>query len=98
MPSSRQKIILLGSGGAGKSALAHTLGEVMNLPVYHLDALFWSEGWVQPDKEDWIKTQEKLCAQETWILDGNYGGTLDLRFAAADTIIFLDLSRWLCLY
>ncbi len=27
-------------------------------------------------------------------MDGNYGGTLPLRMARADTIIFLDVSRW----
>ena len=29
-------------------------------------------------------------------MDGNYGGTLDVRLAAADTVIFLDLPRALC--
>ena len=30
-------------------------------------------------------------------MDGNYGGTMDLRLAAADTILFLDLLRGTCL-
>lgn len=98
MPSSRQKIILIGSGGAGKSTLARALGEVLRLPVHHLDALFWSAGWVAAAKGDWIATQEKLCAGERWILDGNFDRTLDLRLAAADTIVYLDFPRLLCLY
>ncbi len=98
MPSPRQKIILIGSGGAGKSTLARALGEVLHLPVHHLDVLHWRAGWVSPTKEDWIATQKKICVGESWIIDGNYGGTMDLRLAAADTIIFVDLPRWLCLY
>lgn len=31
-------------------------------------------------------------------MDGNYGGTLDLCLAAADTVIFLDLPRLLYLW
>ena len=36
--------------------------------------------------------------EDAWIMDGNYGGTLDLRLAACDTIIFLDRSRFVCLW
>ena len=94
----RERIILIGSGGAGKSTLARELGEALQRPVHHLDALYWSAGWVEPDKQGWRKAQEELCAQDSWIMDGNYGGTLDLRLAAADTILFLDFPRVLCLY
>lgn len=31
-------------------------------------------------------------------MDGNYGGTLDLRLAAADTVVFLDQPRHLCVW
>lgn len=90
--------MLIGSGGAGKSMLARALGEVLQVPVYHLDALFWHAGWIESPKEKWRQLQAKLCAKEAWILDGNYGGTMDIRLAASDTIIFLDMPRWLCLY
>jgi len=30
-------------------------------------------------------------------MDGNFGGTQDLRMERADTIIHLDLPRWRCL-
>ena len=39
----------------------------------------------------------RLVAADAWILDGNYGGTLDLRLAACDTAVFLDVPRRFCL-
>ena len=91
------RIVVLGSGGAGKSSLARQLGGILELPVIHLDRLFWHAGWVPTPREEWIRVQRELVAGERWILDGNYGGTLPERLAAADAVLFLDLPRWTCL-
>src|SRR5207248_11734620 len=42
---------------------------------------------------------EEMVQRDAWIIDGNYGAgqNLELRLAAADTVIFLDLPRTLCL-
>ncbi len=92
-----KRIMVIGCGGSGKSTLATRLGQELSLPVHHLDRLFWQPGWTELPKDEWRETQERLCAQPEWILDGNYGGTMDVRFAAADTIIFLDVSTLTCL-
>ena len=98
MPSLRQKIIILGSGGAGKSTLARALGEALRLPVHHLDALFWRPGWVETTQEELRQKQEVICAQDKWVIDGNYSGTLDVRLASVGTVIFLDLPRTVCVF
>lgn len=93
-----KKIILIGSGGAGKSTLARQLGEKLNIEVFHLDALLWKPHWEMTERAYQIEVQNELMAHDSWIIDGNYGGTMDLRISQADTIIFLDRSRWICLY
>ena len=49
-------------------------------------------------KDEQIKIQNDLVKKESWIIDGNYGGTMDIRLNAADTIIFLDIPRTICVY
>jgi adenylate kinase family enzyme len=92
-----QRIAIIGPSGSGKSTLARHLGKRLDLPVIHLDAHFWSAGWVESDKSQWRATVGTLAAAEHWIIDGNYSSTMDLRLPRAETIIFLDYPRWLCL-
>ena len=93
-----EKIIIIGCGGAGKSTLAWKLGRILDIQVYHLDALYWKPGWVMTSKDEWETLIKQLIEKDAWILDGNYGSTIDLRTHAADTIIFLDYSTPRCLY
>ncbi len=92
-----RKVVVVGCAGAGKSTFARTLGVRLGLPVTHLDRLFWKPGWQATESEEWRAIQRELVAGDAWLLDGNYGRTLDIRFAAADTVIFLDFPRWRCL-
>ncbi|NJK56575.1 MAG: DNA topology modulation protein [Pleurocapsa sp. SU_5_0] len=98
MAIDRQKIAIIGSCGAGKSTLAVNLGKKLDLPVIHLDAYYWQSGWQETNTQQWLQIQEKLIKNNRWIIDGNYGNTMDIRLAAADTVIWLDFNRYLCLW
>ncbi len=95
--SSIRRIMVIGCSGAGKSTLARRLGEILGLPVIHLDREHWQPGWVKPTAEQWDAKVRELAHRPVWIIDGNYGGLKDWRFDAADMVIFLDLPRWRCL-
>lgn len=97
-PGRIRRIAIVGSPGAGKSTLARRLGSALGLPVIHLDALFWKPGWVETPRDEFIGQQRRALMAEGWIVDGNYGATIDLRLAAADTILFLDAPRLVCLW
>ncbi len=92
-----KRILIIGCGGAGKSTLAVQLGQKLSLPVVHLDKEFWRPGWVMFAKDEWRSKVSKIIQDESWILDGNFDSSLDLRIPAADTVIYLDFSRGLCL-
>ena len=92
------KIMIIGSAGSGKSTLARQLGIRTGLPVIHLDKEFWQSGWIMTPREEWIEKQNRLLTGDEWIVDGNYGGTMDVRLERADSVIFLDFNRMICLY
>lgn len=90
-----ERVIIIGSSGSGKSTLARKLGQKTGLPVIHLDKYFWNPGWVETAVPIWQQTLQELVQQPRWIIDGNYRQSLTPRLQAADTVIFLDLPRWL---
>lgn len=96
--SEAKRIMIVGSSGSGKTTFSRNLHKKLNLPVIHLDKLFWKENWVQTPREEWIEIQNKAMQANEWIIDGNYSGTMEVRAEKADTIIFLDISRTICLY
>jgi adenylate kinase family enzyme len=96
--SNPKRIAIIGCCGAGKSTLARTLGEKLNLPVIHLDSYYWQPGWQESEQDKWLAIQQELIKGDRWIIDGNYGSTMDTRLARANTIIWLDFNRYLCLW
>src|SRR3954454_13806559 len=93
-----KRVLVIGSGGSGKTTLSRSLGQKLNVPVVHLDQLYWSAGWVEMPKQEWSRVVDDLLLRDEWIIDGNYSGTLEKRIAKCDTIIFLDMSSILCLW
>ncbi|MEK4251813.1 DNA topology modulation protein [Paenibacillus sp. FSL W7-1287] len=93
-----KKVMLIGPGGSGKSTLSRKLGLLLHLPVYHLDALHWKPGWVPTPDDEWDDLQKELIKRDEWIIDGNYGRTIDIRLSEADTIIFFDYPRVIPIY
>jgi adenylate kinase family enzyme len=93
-----RRIAVLGSAGSGKSTLARQLGEVLGIPVVHMDALFWRPGWVEAPEEEWRALHDEAVKGDAWIIDGNYSRSWETRMPAADTLIFLDVPRRRCLW
>ena len=95
---SPRRVLVIGSGGAGKSTVARAIAERLRLPLVHLDTLYWKPGWQSTEKSEWQRTVADLISAPAWVIDGNYSGTLDLRLEACDTVVFLDLPRLVCLW
>ncbi len=93
-----RKVLVIGSAGSGKTVLAIKLGAVTGLPVIHLDALHWKPGWIGMPHDAWGRIVAEAVQRDCWIMDGNYGGTMNERLEACDTVVFLAFPRLLCVY
>jgi adenylate kinase family enzyme len=92
------RIVIVGSGGSGKSTLAKQLSLVLGLDVVHLDSVFWKPGWNRTSPLEQQCILNKIVCRSRWIIDGDHIRTQPFRFAASDTIIFLDFPRAICLW
>jgi len=79
-----KRVLVIGPGGAGKSTFARQLGEALNIRVNHLDVAYWRSGWSKPSEDEWVQKVNELVSDDEWILDGNFGGTLELRLKHCD--------------
>ena len=94
---SMKRIIVIGCPGGGKTTFSKKLGDKLGLPIYHLDSI-----WHKPDKtnigeEEFDARLADILKLDSWIIDGNYGRTMEIRMAACDTVVFLDYPLDLCL-
>jgi adenylate kinase family enzyme len=93
-----KRVVIVGRGASGKSTLARRLGDITGLPVIEVDKIFWQAGLIAMPRERWVLVQEKIVAEDRWIIEGDLGhhDAVDVRLQAADTIILLDFSLLRC--
>lgn len=91
------KVIVIGCPGSGKSTFSRALHELTGLPLYHLDLLNWNSDKTTVDKKVFIEKLKNVIAQDSWIIDGNYGSTIELRLKECDTVFFLDYPVDVCI-
>ncbi len=91
-----KKIIVIGCPGSGKSTFSIELSKLIKIPLYHLDLLYWNSDKTTVDREVFIKRLSGILDKEKWIIDGNYGSTLEIRLKECDTVFFLDYPTDIC--
>ena len=92
-----KKIIVIGCPGSGKSVFSRALHEITGVPLYHLDMMYWNADKTTVEKSLFLKRLSEVLDKDEWIIDGNYGSTMELRLAACDTVFFLDYPLEVCL-
>ena len=91
------KVIVIGCPGSGKSTFSRALQNLTGLPLYHLDLLYWNSDRTTVSKEVFRERLQSVLALDSWIIDGNYGSTMEMRIAECDTVFFLDFPLEVCI-
>ena len=87
-----KKVIVIGCPGSGKSTVSRALHNKTGIPLYHLDMMYWNADKTTVEKSVFLERLSAVLEKDEWIVDVNYGSTMELRMAACDTVIFLDYS------
>jgi adenylate kinase family enzyme len=95
-----RKVAVFGNAGGGKSTLARQSAELTQIPLYPLDMIQYKPGGGEVPHAEYLKAHGELLSRDAWIIDG-FGCVASAweRFAAADTLIYIDLPllthyRW----
>ena len=92
-----QKVIVIGCPGSGKSTFSRALSQITGLPLTHLDMLYWNADKTTVERSVFIERLSEVLQKDAWIIDGNYGSTMELRMQECDTVFFLDYPADICL-
>ena len=95
--TSMRKIIVIGCPGAGKSTFSRDFHNITGIPLYYLDQMYWNADKTTVEKGVFLSRLSCVLDTDSWILDGNYASTLELRLSRADTVFFLDYATEVCL-
>lgn len=94
---SMKRILVIGCPGAGKTYFAKALGKIINLPVIHMDNLYWHKDKTSISKEELEEKLLPFLKGDSWIIDGNYHDTLKQRLEYATDVFFLNMPRETCI-
>ena len=92
-----KKIIVIGCPGSGKSTFSRSLQKVIKIPLFHLDLLYWNSDRTIVEESIFHQRINEIIQKDEWIIDGNYGSTMELRLQECDTVFFLDYPLEVCL-
>lgn len=92
-----KKVIVIGCPGSGKSTFARSLKDTAKLPLYYLDMIWHRADKTNISREEFDERLKEILKKDTWIIDGNYLRTLEMRLKQCDTVFLLDFSLDICL-
>jgi adenylate kinase family enzyme len=90
-----KRIAIFGNAGGGKSTLARRLAELTGLPLHVVDMMRFRTGGARVPDDEYLQAHADVLRRDEWIIDGfDNVATAWQRFAAADTLIHVDLPLW----
>ncbi len=92
-----RRVMVIGCPGGGKSTFSRALHAATGLPLHHLDMLYWNSDRTTVSREMFLSRLQTVLGTDCWIIDGNYGSTMEQRMEACDVVFFLDYPVEVCL-
>jgi adenylate kinase family enzyme len=87
-----ERINVVGTAGSGKSTFGRELAELLDLPYFEMDRMFWKPDWQESSDEELFREVQEATSRRRWVLDGNYTRTIPVKWKHVQLVIWLDLS------
>lgn len=91
LPGRPRRVLVAGTSGSGKTTLAQRIAAALHIPHVDIDALYHGPQWTP--RSSFAADVAHLVAQPTWVTEWQYSQVRPLLAGAADTMVWLDLSR-----
>ena len=93
------RIAVMGYVGSGKTYLSKSISHMRDIPVMHLDEIYFDKNWRPIEKSVVLSQVSDFMINDHWLIDGFYSDLLmDERLEKADMIILMLLPRATCFF
>ena len=93
------RIAVMGYVGSGKTYLSKSISHMRDIPVMHLDEIYFDKNWRPIEKSVVLSQVSDFMINNHWLIDGFYSDLLmDERLEKADMIILMLLPRATCFF
>jgi len=88
------RVLVVGTSGAGKTALAARLARLLGGAHIELDEFKHGPNWTERSADEMrTRTAAAIEGVNVWVADGNYSEVRDVLWPRATTMVWLDYSR-----
>lgn len=97
LKNSQKKYIIIGCPGSGKTYFSKYLTKYTNIPLYHLDMIYWYDNYKHISDEKLRKKENEIMENDCYIIDGHFQNTLENRIKNTEVVIFFSLPSKTCI-
>jgi len=91
-PGDLERVVVVGTSGAGKSTTGAKLAARLGHPFVELDELFWGPNWKPKPEQEFLSLVRSAAAGERWVVAGNYATSRPEIWSRASAVIWLNFS------
>lgn len=97
-PQNTDRIVVLGTTGAGKTTLARQVAEALDMPHFELDNYRFRANWVETPNDEFRESVREALRGDRWVADGNYGLARDVIWPRATLLVWLDYPIYVVMW
>ena len=95
---STDRILVVGTSGAGKTTMARTIAQTLGRPHIEFDAYRHGPNWTETPDDLFREQLKEALKGDTWVADGNYTVARDVVWPRATTLLWLDYPIYVVMW